>query len=324
MKTLLLLLVGATIVSGIDEEAASPPTGFIWLVSGCSISSYLHRLTRTLFDEFVPQICARDAREMYNPKRMEAGYNPDEMTLVDYVVHRDDELFGDCPENRSRFVIGKMTYKNYLESTNDFIDRPSFILASAIRANIPEFLACLLRDQSDHDFTLETGLPLEKIGYVVDAESGEEWHHKATAFREDKDQSSVYFRTGGLPTFLDRVYAALMLSHRKVLLDTHVDGTVYNTEDLTDFSTEQKQRSAAELWVTLLARAGALANVNDVMNALRPDTTVPCDLRRRIFNLDEVRQALNGTLWERHVYCPDEWNARTHSAYDGRDKSILP
>lgn len=157
------------------------------------------------------------------------------------------------------------------------------------------------------------GLPLEDIGYLVDNETGDEWDHKATAFRDDKDKSSAYFHTDDLPKFLDRVYASIMLSHRRVLLDTHVGGTVYNTEDLTDFSTEQKTRAAAELWVSLLARAGALADIDDVIDFLQYEKTVPCNLRPRIYNLDEVRTALNGTDWEHTVYCPDEWDTLQRS-----------
>ena len=319
-----VVVVAGTLVSGaetgksaevsaavcVDDKNPNQPTGFLWLVDGCSISTYLHKLTRTLFNKFHERVCARDVSEIYKEIDV-ASMRRQKLNLVDY-MRRDDELFGDCPENRSRFVIGKLRYRyrSYLPD-----DRPSFLLTSAIRSNIPEYLACLLRDQTDHDFHDETrGISLANIGYLVDSNSGDKWNHQATGFRDDKDRSNAFFKTANLPTLLDRVYAAIMLSHRKVLLDAHVDGTVYSTEDLTDFSTLQKRRSAAELWVSLLARAGALANVDDVMNVLNSETTVPCDLRPRIFNLDEVRTALNGsTTWERTVYCPDEWDALQRS-----------
>ena len=301
------------VVVGAQEEA--PPTGFIWLVSGCSISTYMLDLTTKLFNKFHPKVCARDTREMYNQfQYKEDGFKKHGRLNLVETKRQDDDIFGNCDENRSRFVVGKLTYSNYLaKKTTDFDDVPPFIFGSAVRSNIPEYLACLIRDQQEHDFLEETGLPLEDIGYLVDAERGEAWHHKAAGFREDKAISSAYLRTENLPKFLDVVYSAIMLSHRNVLLDTHAGGTVYNTEDLLDLSTEEKQRSAAGLWVSLLARGGTFANVDDVMNVLKKETPVPSDLKYRIFNLDAVRQALNGTDWERMVYCPDEWNALQHS-----------
>ena len=314
MQLLLLLFVGAMGSACIDDSREVPATGLIWLVDGCSISTYLDRLTTKIFERFHhPKVCAVNTKELYRLYEVDGFQKQGRINLVES-KRQDNATFGHCG-NKNRFVVGKLTHSNYVHNkTTDFDERPPpFIFTSAIRSNVPQYLACLLRDQEEHDFGDETGLDIETIGHLVDPTSGDKWQHKATAFRDDKSFSSAYLYTDDLPKTLNHVYTTIMLARRSILLDTHVDGTVYNAEDLITLNTDEKRRAAAELWVSILARGGSLANVDDVINLLKHETNQPCDIRSRIFNLDDLRAALNGTAWERTVYCPDEWSALRRS-----------
>ena len=310
----------SSVWSGHGKSRKSPPpypTGFIWLVNGCSISTYTTELTAKLVQKFAPELCVHNAYELwddYDYRHKYSDYNVStedgRINLVE-AMRRDNATFHFCKPGQTPFVVAKVETANIRSNrTNDFDHIGGaplpFAYASVIRENIPEYLACLLRDQNLHYLK---GVRQNDIGYLVDAETGEPWEHRAGVFRSDKLKTSVVLNTHSLTRLFDHVLAEVTLPRKALLEDAGVGATVYATEHLVDFSTPSKLRAAADIWVSLLARAGVYVSLDDAVDVLALENpSPPCDLRSRIYNLNEVRDALRHTIWERFVYCPDEWN----------------
>ena len=312
------LLWAAAFVLWSPLASATYATGFIWLMNGCSISTYLLEVTSMLIQELAPELCVYNAKELWIDYRIRHKFDgkydeykaPDGRMNLFEAVRDDKNNFKLCDPGQTPFVVAKTLTANVQHNeTTNFDRRPEFTFATAIRRNIPEYLACLLRDQDLHNLHVN----ISDIGYLVDSH-GARWDHQADDFRSDKDTTSAVLTTTDLPNLLSTVLADVILQRQALLHDAGVDDTVYTTEDLVDFSTPSNRYAAAGAWVSVLARTGIAVDIHDVDDILkRHSWSPPCDLRSRIYNLDDVRDTLRDTVWERFVYCPDELPMSTAS-----------